>query len=90
MPATSSFPDADKERQNVDVRDQSVGSSLTPGPESEKPRLSKESDTVVEGGAAEPQDAEQYATGGKLLIIVLALVLSVFVFSLDQVSFNHN
>jgi hypothetical protein len=90
MSATTSFPDADKEKQNVDVHDQPVGSSLSPDPGSEKPRLSKESDTVVEGSAAEPQDAGQYATGAKLLIIVLALVLSVFLFSLDQVCFHHN
>lgn len=89
MSATPSFPDVEKEKQSVDVQDQSVGSSPSSGPGSEKPRLSKESDTVVEGGGAEPQDAGQYATGAKLLIIVLALVLSVFLFSLDQVSFHH-
>jgi hypothetical protein len=48
MSATSSFPGSDKEKHNVDVHDQSVGSPLSPGTGSEKPRLSKESDTIVE------------------------------------------
>ena len=87
----SPFPDGDKEKPTVEKsNDQSTGSSPSIDPESEKPQLSKESDAVVEDGAAAPQDAGEYATGLKLFIIVVALVLSVFLFSLDQVCLYHN
>lgn len=85
MSTTPSYPNGDEEKQVVDIHDQSVSSSSSTGPESEKPRLSKDSAGAEEGGATESQDAGEYATGAKLLIIVLALVLSVFLFSLDQV-----
>jgi hypothetical protein len=88
--ATTAFPDGDKDKQTVETNDQSTGSSPSIDPESEKPQLSKESAAVVEDGAAAPQDVGEYATGMKLFIIVVALVLSVFLFSLDQVGLYHN
>lgn len=63
--ATTPFPDGDKDKQTVESNDQSTGSSLSIDPGSEKPQLSKESDAAVEDGAAAPQDAGEYATGGE-------------------------
>jgi len=86
--ATTPFPDGDKDKQTVESNDQFTSSS--PSIDLEKPQLSKEGDAVVEDGAAAPQDVGEYATGMKLFIIVVALVLSVFLFSLDQVGLYHN
>jgi hypothetical protein len=91
MSAIPSFSDADREKQNGHVHNESVDAPLSPGVETEKPRLSNESAAVVDGGAEEDEEAQhagEYVTGAKLLIIVLALVLSVFLFSLDQVSYK--
>ena len=92
-PPPAPFTDGDNEKPTVESNEKSAGSSPSIDPEPEKPQPNKTSniDVVVDDDkAAATQDAGEYATGAKLLIIVIALVLSVFLFSLDQVCPLHN
>lgn len=48
---------------------------------------SKVADVVVDNNSAEPsKDASQYPTGGRLLLIISAIALTVFLGAVDQVS----
>lgn len=96
-PATNPLPEANKpdssleatshlepgeEKQNVELNDPSTAATSTVKVDTEKNEgLGKDG-----GPATGEVPAITYSTGFKLVFILLALVLSVFLFSLDQVS----
>lgn len=84
--ASGNFSEGEWEKQFRESNDQITGTTPSFDSGSDKPQLQKENDGVDEEGITTPQDAGEYVTGVKLFIIVVALILSVFLFSLDQVS----
>ncbi len=81
----------EKDKQNVEFNDQPTRTSLTVKAETEKKEVLAEdggtpTDEEAAVAASAPQDSADYPSGVKLAFIVVALVLSVFLFSLDQVS----
>jgi len=74
-----------KDKLDAEFNEQSTATSSTVEVETEKKR---DTGTDEEVAVAEsvPQDSGDYPSGLKLTFIVVALVLSVFLFSLDQVS----
>ncbi|KAJ6094932.1 hypothetical protein N7467_002445 [Penicillium canescens] len=78
-----------KYKRNFAVNEQSTRTSLTDGTETEKKELSTENggittDEEAANAASASQDTGDYPSGVKLAFVVVALVLSVFLFSLDQ------
>jgi hypothetical protein len=73
-------------------KDKHTSASSTVYGETEKQALPEGSGTatatqeVAVVAESAPQDSGDHATGVKLLFIVIALILSIFLFSLDQVS----
>ncbi|KAK3207478.1 hypothetical protein GRF29_103g1161474 [Pseudopithomyces chartarum] len=82
--ASGNFSEGEWEKQFRESNDQITGTTPSFDSGSDKPQLQKENDGVDEEGITTPQDAGEYVTGVKLFIIVVALILSVFLFSLDQ------
>jgi hypothetical protein len=76
------------DRQHVQINEQFTRTDSTFDGETEKKEeLSKGSDTSTnEKAELAPQDPGDRPTGLKLVFILIALILSVFLFSLDQVS----
>jgi hypothetical protein len=87
-PEASSNLDLEKEKQTVESKDPSTGTPSTTDTETEKKDIiAADSGAVTSDEAAV---AASFPSGIKLAFIVTALVLSVFLFSLDQVSFYHS
>jgi hypothetical protein len=84
------YLEPEEDKQIVEFNDQTTGPSSTIDGETEKQLLPEDSGPTTKEEAvvvaSAPQDSEDHATGVKLLFIVIALVLSIFLFSLDQVS----
>ena len=85
------YLDSEKEKQNAEFDDQSTRAPSTFEAETDKKDVLAEdsgtsTDEKAAAGASAAQDTGDYPSGLKLASIVAALVLSVFLFSLDQVS----
>ncbi|KAF2122755.1 major facilitator superfamily transporter [Lophiotrema nucula] len=83
------YLETEKEKQNVEYSDQSTRSPSTAEAETDKKGVpakdgSTPTDEEAAVAASEPQGSGDYPSGFKLFFIVVALVLSVFLFSLDQ------
>jgi hypothetical protein len=87
-PSTTQLTEAEK--QNIQSHEQSMRAPLTVEGETEKKDgIVKGSDTSTdEKVASAPQDPGDRPTGLKLAFILTALILSVFLFSLDQVGYD--
>lgn len=80
----TSYLEPEKDNQNVEPNDKSLETSSTVEIETEKKGATAEEAVAA---SSTPQASGDYPTGIKLVCILLALVLSVFLFSLDQVSY---
>jgi thiol:disulfide interchange protein len=85
------YLEPEKQKQNVAFNDQSTGAPSTVEVETEKKDvIVEDSGTATDEEAAVApsalQDSGDHTTGVKLVFILIALVLSIFLFSLDQVS----
>jgi hypothetical protein len=83
--------ETEKYQLNFAANEQSTRTSSTVGTETEKKEFSTENgeitaDEEAANAASASQDTGDYPSGVKLAFIVVALVLSVFLFSLDQVN----
>ncbi|KAI9759116.1 MAG: hypothetical protein M4579_002563 [Chaenotheca gracillima] len=82
------YLETEKDNQDLEVNGRSTGTSSTDHTETEKKEAGTEDGTPTDEEAAVPApaspDAGAYPSGLKLAFIMLALVLSVFLFSLDQ------
>lgn len=83
----------EKGKQNVEFKEHSTRTSSTVEVDIEKKEVPAEdrgiaTDEEAAIAASAPKDSGDYPSGVKLAFIVVALVLSVFLFSLDQVGFQ--
>lgn len=84
------YLEPEKDKQNIEFNEQSTRTSSTVDAETEVKKLRAEdvgttTDEEAVVAASVPQNSGNYPSGVKLAFIVVALVLSVFLFSLDQV-----